>query len=257
MRNEEKKARIQQFVAEFNNNNLKKLPDYLAEDFFNYSPRTDEQDAAEVIYGFLADFRAASSNLHLSIDNLMPDNGIMRGQMSMHGLHDGPLWGVPATGNQFDMMVDIAIRESDGRFAIAIENITPPQALAIMRQIELVPERMDLPSKHPVVHPEILLKALFTGQVADIPCGHLNMIQVTEPTTDVCQQCVESGDIWPALRMCLICGFVGCCDTSVNKHMKAHYEATGHCIFRSIRMEEGWGWCYEDNAFLTKRVLQG
>jgi len=155
------------------------------------------------------------------------------------------------------MMVDIAIRESDARFAIAIENITPPQTLAIMRQIELVPERMDLPSKHPVVHPEILFKALFTGQVADKPCRHLNMIQVTEPTRDVCQQCVESGDIWPALRMCLICGFVGCCDTSVNKHMKAHYEAIGHCIFRSIRMEEGWGWYYEDNAFLTKRILQG
>jgi uncharacterized UBP type Zn finger protein len=116
---------------------------------------------------------------------------------------------------------------------------------------------MDLPPPHPVVIPEIIFKVIFTGQVADKPCSHLGMVQVTEPTTDVCQQCVESGDIWPALRMCLVCGFVGCCDTSVNKHMKAHYQETGHPIFRSIRMDEGWVWCYEDNAFFEKRKVLG
>ncbi len=81
------------------------------------------------------------------------------------------------------------------------------------------------------------------------------MIQVADTDVDVCQECVESGDIWPALRMCLVCGYVGCCDTSVKKHMKAHAEATGHPIMRSIRMDEGWGWCYECAAFLTSERL--
>jgi uncharacterized UBP type Zn finger protein len=56
--------------------------------------------------------------------------------------------------------------------------------------------------------------------------------------------------------MCLTCGFVGCCDTSKNKHMKAHYEETGHPLFRSIRLQESWVWCYEDNAFFSGKILE-
>ncbi len=56
--------------------------------------------------------------------------------------------------------------------------------------------------------------------------------------------------------MCLICGFVGCCDTAKNKHMKQHYETSGHPIFRSIRLAEGWIWCYADNAFFEARTLE-
>jgi CPA2 family monovalent cation:H+ antiporter-2 len=87
-------------------------------------------------------------------------------------------------------------------------------------------------------------------------CPHLADIVVTEPTVDVCAQCVESGDVWPALRMCLVCGNVGCCDTSKNRHAQAHYEETGHPLMRSIRMDEGWMWCYEDNAFFEKRTFE-
>jgi uncharacterized UBP type Zn finger protein len=104
--------------------------------------------------------------------------------------------------------------------------------------------------------PEPILQALYNGQMAPKACHHLQDIQVWEPEVDVCEQCVVQGDVWPALRMCLICGFVGCCDTSKNKHMKQHYEQTGHGIFRSIRLAEGWGWCYDDNAFFSSQRLE-
>jgi hypothetical protein len=38
--------------------------------------------------------------------------------------------------------------------------------------------------------------------------------------------------------------------------MKAHYEETGHPIFRSIRLDESWVWCYEDNAFFSGKILE-
>jgi hypothetical protein len=38
--------------------------------------------------------------------------------------------------------------------------------------------------------------------------------------------------------------------------MKKHYEATGHPLMRSIRMDEGWMWCYADNAFFPKTTLE-
>lgn len=115
---------------------------------------------------------------------------------------------------------------------------------------------MHLPSPYPVTPPEALLKLLFNGQAADKTCDHLDGIRVTEPTTDVCEACVEKGDTWPALRMCLACGHVGCCDTSTNRHARQHYEETGHPLMRSIRLDEAWIWCYSDNAFFEGRVLE-
>ena len=56
--------------------------------------------------------------------------------------------------------------------------------------------------------------------------------------------------------MCLTCGYVGCCDTSKNKHMKQHYQQTGHPLFRSLHLAESWVWCYVDNVLFSGRVLE-
>ena len=50
--------------------------------------------------------------------------------------------------------------------------------------------------------------------------------------------------------MCLTCGSVGCCDTSVGRHAAGHFEATGHPVMRSIEPSDTWGWCYVDKAYL-------
>ncbi len=166
--------KIQQFVSDFNHENMFRLAAYLSPQFFNYVPGEGEATQTEVIDGFLADFQNAGSMVRMSIDNLTPNEaGVLRGQLSLRGKHTGPLWGVPATGNDFNMTVDIAIKEIDGRFAIAIENTPPPQALAIMRQIEVVPPRMDLPAQHPVVHP---------GDIAQSPLHRTGSRQAMQPS---------------------------------------------------------------------------
>jgi uncharacterized UBP type Zn finger protein len=104
--------------------------------------------------------------------------------------------------------------------------------------------------------PELLLKLAFTRQLKEKDCSHLHLIQVRQPSTNVCQDCVDLGDSWPNLRMCLICGYVGCCDTSKNKHMHAHLQETDHPLIRSIESGEGWMWCYPDEAFLSARSSQ-
>jgi uncharacterized UBP type Zn finger protein len=104
--------------------------------------------------------------------------------------------------------------------------------------------------------PEWLIKLIFTRQLKEKTCSHLDLIKVREPTTNVCEECTTLGDTWPSLRMCLVCGYVGCCDTSKNKHMKKHVEETGHPLIRSIAHGEGWIWCYEDEAFLSAESPQ-
>lgn len=255
---QEHMTNVQQLVAELNRGNLDSLRQYVAADFFAYSPAPDEPNATQVYYDLTKDLKAAMPDLNLGVQDLRAEGDLLKGRMTLRGTHDGALWGAPATGKSVTWTVDIALRPINGQFAVKLENLAMPEVLGLLRQIDLVPppEDMDKPPKHPVSVPDILLKAVFTGQIADKPCRHLEDIKITQPTVDVCQDCVAQGDIWPALRMCLICGYVGCCDTSKNKHMKQHYEQTGHPIFRSIRMEEGWIWCYEDNAFFTKHTLE-
>ncbi len=96
--------------------------------------------------------------------------------------------------------------------------------------------------------PLVLLRLLFTGQLREKPCSHLHLIQHTTTDQDICVDCVATSDTWPALRMCMICGYVGCCDKSKNKHALKHFQATGHPLIRAVSAGEDWVWCYVDHA---------
>ena len=85
-------------------------------------------------------------------------------------------------------------------------------------------------------------------------CAHLDQIQVTElpEPLEGCEECRKIGSGWVHLRMCMICGKVGCCDDSPNKHATAHFHETDHPIIRSAEPGEIWSWCYvEEVAFKT------
>jgi uncharacterized UBP type Zn finger protein len=61
-----------------------------------------------------------------------------------------------------------------------------------------------------------------------------------------CAECIKMGDEWVHLRECLICGNVGCCDSSMNKHATKHFHATKHPVMRSLEPGDGWEFCYVD-----------
>ena len=74
---------------------------------------------------------------------------------------------------------------------------------------------------------------------------------VTPRTPEGCEECQQMGDSWVHLRLCLICGHVGCCNNSKNKHASKHFATTGHPIIRSFEPGETWMWCYEDEEFIV------
>lgn len=84
-----------------------------------------------------------------------------------------------------------------------------------------------------------------------VTCTHLDQIRDVAPASDVCEECLEAGDTWLHLRVCLICGHVGCCDSSKNKHATRHFHATGHPIVRSLERGEHWMWCYVDQVMMA------
>jgi uncharacterized UBP type Zn finger protein len=83
-------------------------------------------------------------------------------------------------------------------------------------------------------------------------CPHVAELpqEVSPVTPDGCQECLEIGDTWVHLRLCLSCGHVGCCDSSRNRHASKHYASIGHPVVRSFQPGEDWRWCYADEAIV-------
>jgi uncharacterized UBP type Zn finger protein len=84
-------------------------------------------------------------------------------------------------------------------------------------------------------------------------CTHIDLIRDVTPEANGCVDCLAVGDEWMHLRLCMICGHVGCCDSCKNKHASTHARATDHPIVESFEPGEDWYWCYLDEvAFLVE-----
>lgn len=81
-------------------------------------------------------------------------------------------------------------------------------------------------------------------------CTHLNQANpAVSPEGEVCKDCVAAGQKWVQLRVCEVCGNVGCCDSSPGKHASAHFQKTQHAIMKPLR-GGAWRWCYVDQAYV-------
>lgn len=88
-------------------------------------------------------------------------------------------------------------------------------------------------------------------------CSHFKQARDVEPRTPQgCEECLRMGERWVHLRLCLICGHVGCCDESRGRHATKHFHHTGHPIMQSMEPGEDWGWCYVDEIMVEPAPLQ-
>ena len=81
-------------------------------------------------------------------------------------------------------------------------------------------------------------------------CTHTDQIHPVTPSGQGCLECLKTGDRWVHLRLCLSCGVVLCCDSSPNRHARAHAAEAEHPIVESFEPGETWRWCYADQLYL-------
>jgi Zn-finger in ubiquitin-hydrolases and other protein len=80
-------------------------------------------------------------------------------------------------------------------------------------------------------------------------CTHVDEVDVdAKPSAQGCEDCLRMGGRWVHLRMCRMCGHVGCCDSSPHKHATAHNSTTHHPLISSFEPGEDWWWCYTDQV---------
>ena len=81
-------------------------------------------------------------------------------------------------------------------------------------------------------------------------CTHTDGIGEVSPRAQGCEECLATGGRWVHLRLCLSCGYVGCCDSSPSQHASKHARASEHPIVQSFERGEDWRWCYVDETFV-------
>ncbi|HVY56226.1 MAG TPA: UBP-type zinc finger domain-containing protein [Xanthobacteraceae bacterium] len=88
----------------------------------------------------------------------------------------------------------------------------------------------------------------------DSPCAHVSEVRLDAVERPVrgCEECLKLGSRWVALRTCLTCGHVGCCDSSPHRHATAHFRETGHPIMTSAEPGQSWVWCYVDEKYISR-----
>ncbi|HKH03723.1 MAG TPA: cation:proton antiporter [Acidimicrobiales bacterium] len=84
----------------------------------------------------------------------------------------------------------------------------------------------------------------------DTPCPHTGAIQPVQPSAYGCEDCLRIGTTWVHLRICLGCGHVGCCDTSTERHARAHADEDGHPVMASLEPGDDWAYCFFDETLI-------
>jgi uncharacterized UBP type Zn finger protein len=79
----------------------------------------------------------------------------------------------------------------------------------------------------------------------EVTCPHVSD-EVAYPRSTTCEACGSDFN----LRMCTMCGHVGCCE-SQQAHNTEHARASGHPVIRSMPITEpSFTWCYECGAYV-------
>ena len=212
----------------------------LTPEFYGYTVQGDEPIASEATASIAEALFEGFPGLTLDLSDITESDGEATATMTARGTFAGTLWQVPGDGQAHEFTATVIARLGGERIALHWEGA---ELIPTLRLLGIMPvmEKAHLRPEHPPKMPEIIIKLAFNGmKLTEKPCAHLGMIELIEPVTDVCADCVTSNTQWPALRMCLTCGYTGCCDTSINKHAKTHAEETGHALFRSIVPGESW-----------------
>ena len=81
-------------------------------------------------------------------------------------------------------------------------------------------------------------------------CTHFDELEPVKRSGNGCVECLATGGHWVHLRECLVCGHVGCCDSSPGKHATKHFHQTKHAVMRSIEPGDRWAWCYVDEVMV-------
>jgi steroid delta-isomerase-like uncharacterized protein len=135
---EENKAAFRRTYEEiFNQGNFGAADELIAADFVDREEHPGNVPGPDALRTVATMLRTAFPDLHFTIEELIADGDLVAGRMTMRGMHDGPLMGVPPTGRQVQQTHMHFVRFRDGK---AVEHWGLRDDVGLMRQLGLMPD---------------------------------------------------------------------------------------------------------------------
>jgi steroid delta-isomerase-like uncharacterized protein len=134
---DERKVIARRYIEEvWNNGNLALIDELFTPDYINHSPSLGQVTGPEGLKQFIATFRNAASDLHLTIDDMVAEDDRVVTRWTAQGTHERELMGIPPTGNRICVSAIVIDRIVDGRI---VEHWAGRDDLGLFQQLGLIP----------------------------------------------------------------------------------------------------------------------
>lgn len=138
MSTEENKALVRRYYAEIDRGNIDALDELVAEDYLDHSPPPFPGFAPgrEGLKEIFRLFWEATPGTHDIEDQIAEDDKVVT-RLTAHGVHEGDLPGIPATGRRLTVTATVVHRVENGRLA---EKWSDKDVLGFLQQLGVLPE---------------------------------------------------------------------------------------------------------------------
>ncbi len=159
--------------------------------------------------------------------------------------------GVPIVAHATDSG-DIAALSAAGVTRVVLADRATNRSVAQAVRAALGKPPMTLPNVGEATRADITAVVHWRAD-PDGACAHAAEAVPVVPRAMGCETCLKTGATWVHLRLCVVCGHVGCCESSPGKHAQAHARShDGHDVITSLEPGEDWGWCYLDSRQMRR-----
>ncbi|MFF7249075.1 ester cyclase [Embleya sp. NPDC008237] len=137
MSSEENKRLVRRFYAEIDKGNIEAMDDLVAEDYQDHSPPPFPGlgSGREGLKQAFRLFWEATPGTHEIEDQIAEGDKVVT-RLTAHGVHEGDLPGIPATGNRLTMTATVIHRIENGRLA---EKWSDKDVFGFLQQLGVIP----------------------------------------------------------------------------------------------------------------------
>lgn len=108
----------------------------IAADYINHDYPSQEKGAIDAMRQFVTDFRAALSNIKFDFDFQVAEGDKVVSRYTVSGIHQGPFFGIPATGKRVSWTVTATMGVVDNKIQELWMNW---DQLGLLQQLGVVP----------------------------------------------------------------------------------------------------------------------
>lgn len=132
------KAIFRAYIDEvWNRGNLAAMDRYFSEDHLDHSAPSGQGEGLAGLKPIFAMFQSAFGEIHVSVDDQIAEGDKLVCRNTFRGTHQGPFFGIPATGRRVTVTQTHIFRMAEGKLT---EHWSNSDDLSMLRQLGVIPE---------------------------------------------------------------------------------------------------------------------